>query len=331
MTLVEKIENNDIKNIVFIVEGGMGKVIASTAIARMLRRRFSDKKIVVVSGYEDIYMHNLNVNRIYNFNNPLYLYEDYANPDSCFVRVEPYMTHEYMFQGQHLVKAWAHEIGFTDAEIEADSGLPEIYFTKNEIDSAHEYIKECTGDGKKKFILIQWTGGVAPQEKTMQAYYASQMHMHRRSLPTKVVQQIVNRFVSQNYVVGAVQHNNHPDIKGTENISFPARATIALLKFSDGFIGIDSFMQHACAALGVQGVICWGGTDPCRLGYDVNVNLTREVCSTPFCHRPDSYLFDRGENNAVWNCPNDAACLEYSAKDILDKYSEVNGGKSKDA
>jgi len=106
-------------------------------------------------------------------------------------------------------------------------------------------------------------------------------------------------------------------------VNFPLRQSIVLLKFSKGFIGIDSFLHHAAAMWEIKGVVCWGGTHPKKLGYEFHANIAKEVCPQPFCHRPDSYLFDVNPANGVWNCPYSQKCLDHDADEIIGEYEKV--------
>jgi hypothetical protein len=147
--------------------------------------------------------------------------------------------------------------------------------------------------------------------------------MHRRSIPQSVAQKLANKLVSRNFIVGVVEHETFPELQGTEKVSFPPRAIIALLKYSQGFIAIDSFLHHAAAALNVNGVVLWGGTAKSCLGYDCHKNLERIACPTPFCHRPDSYMFDTNNVNGAWNCPHNVKCMDYDADELIKAYEEL--------
>ena len=321
MVVADSIRADGIETIIFIVDGGIGKVIASTAVVRRMSEEFPDKRIVVLCGFPDIYLNNPRVFRVFNFSNPINFYEDFVNQKSVVVKVEPYTDYGYMFGGRHLIDAWCEMIG-----IKRNGAMPEMFFLEKELARAGSYVKKLCG-GAKKFVMVQWTGGIIPQEKTELSYMDAQMRMHRRSIDKSVAQKLVNKLVSRDFVVGSVQHENTPEIKGIERLFFagsPVRGVIALLKHSRGFIGIDSFLHHGAAALGVPGVVVWGGTSPDKLGYTEHVNLTRKVCPTPFCHRPDSFVFDASNIGTVWECPHDEPCLKYDADDIIAAYEGID-------
>ncbi len=315
-----------IKNIIFVSEGGIGKTIASTAVVKRIAEEYPDKRVIVVTGYPDIFLYNPHVYKVFNFNNPLYFYDDYITPESYVVKVEPYTSYDYMFENKHLIDVWCEMLG-----IERNGAMPELFFMDNELDAAKAYVEKITMNHKNQFVMLQWIGGLVPQAKDDGAVFDSVMRMHRRSLSKSVAQKLTNKLISRGYTVGVVQHENFPNIEGAERLFFPntpVRGVIALLKFAEGFIGIDSFLQHAGAAFGKKGVVVWGGTHPKRLGYDSHKNIVKDgACKSPHCHRPDSYVFDANPNTGIWNCPFNTACLKFDADEIVSAYEEMIDSK----
>jgi hypothetical protein len=311
-----------VKNIIFIVEGGLGKEIASTAVIQAIKTKYPQKNIIVVAGFTDIFLYNPNVKKVFNFGNPLYFYDDYINDEAYVIRQEPYLEYEYISKKSHLIDVWCKQIG-----VEPTTLTPDIYFLENEIDAAKMYVDNVTENGKKELILLQWIGGKVPKDKTPAELKGSLAAMYRRSLPQDTAQKLVNKLVETNkYVVGNVAHENFPDIKNTNRIHFPIRSVIALLKHVKTFIGIDSFLQHAAASseINKQGVVCWGGTSPICLGYDTHVNLTKSVCNNPFCHRPNSYLFDMQSHGAMWDCTYGDRCMKaFTADEIFQECMKI--------
>jgi hypothetical protein len=326
---LEKLKSPEIKNIIFVCDGGIGKAICSTAVIKRIAEEFPTKKIIVMTGYPDIFMYNPNVYKVFNFGNPLYFYDDYVNKESFVIRVEAYTDYGYMSEEVHLIDAWCRMIG-----IERKGANPEMFFMDNEIEAAKAYVDKITSGGKRKFVMFQWIGGIVPQAKDDMALIDAVNRMHRRSISKSVAQKVVNKLVSRDYVVGVVQHENFPDIKGAERLFFPnspARGVLALLKFSDNFIGIDSFIHHGAMAFDKKGVVIWGGTNPKKLGYEAHTNMTKVACKTPFCHRPDSYVFDTTSIGSIWNCPYNQKCLDYDADEIIEAFEKTLDPKSKKA
>jgi hypothetical protein len=64
---------------------------------------------------------------------------------------------------------------------------------------------------------------------------------------------------------------------------------------------IDSCLQHAAAALGLQSTVLWVGTSPKVFGYNMHHNIVAQLPNT--VKLPDSYLFDYNFNGMVHECP----------------------------
>jgi hypothetical protein len=82
--------------------------------------------------------------------------------------------------------------------------------------------------------------------------------------------------------------------------------------------------MHAAAALNKKALVCWGGTSPEKLGYNMHKNLRRKVCPTPECHRPNSYLFDTQSSGFLWDCKYSDECMNYTADEILENFKILN-------
>ena len=64
-------------NIIFQINGGMGKCIMATAVCEAIKKQYPDSTLIVISGYPDIFLNNPNVDRTYAFNGFSYFYKDY--------------------------------------------------------------------------------------------------------------------------------------------------------------------------------------------------------------------------------------------------------------
>lgn len=315
---MEKVKmDKSIENIVFVTEGGIGKVIASTAVVKRLKEEYPEKKIIVVAGAPEIFKYNPNVEESFKFDNPLNFYDRFIKTKNSYIfKVEPYTNTDYVLGKKHLLDVWCSSCGVEWKEV-----LPEIFFLKNELSIGQSLLSDIKKKNKK-LILLQWIGGLIPQDQREISQIDARLKMHRRALPKVVAQQIVNRLISKGYGVGLVQHENFSTLDGAERVFYNLRAVLSLLKHCDGFIGVDSFLHHAAAGMNKKGVVIWGGTDPKKLGYKCQRNLAKVVCDTPFCHRPDTYMFDGDPNVGLWNCPYDDKCLDWTSKVIFDAFEE---------
>jgi uncharacterized phage-like protein YoqJ len=60
--------------IIFNPEGGLGKIIASTAVVRNIKATYPDHKIIIVTPWPEVFLNNPNVERVYRSGNtPLFL------------------------------------------------------------------------------------------------------------------------------------------------------------------------------------------------------------------------------------------------------------------
>jgi len=308
-----------IKTFVLLVTGGIGRNICATAVVRNLKKAHPDKNIIVVCGVADIFLKNPNVYKVYNLNQPFYLFEDYfLNGSSMVINVEPYQHPEYLAKRMHFTKAWCELIGIPCEDIH-----PEIFFTDMEKSLALDYTKGFS----KPLVLCQFEGGKVPNDKTNKERLVAKSAMYRRSIPEKVQQEITDGLIERNFIPAVVAHENQFIPLKAEKIFFSARAITALLPHIQNVICIDSFLLHGTAVFKKEAIVCWAGTSPEVLGYSFHKNLRRAVCPTPECHRPNSYLFDLEPNGFQWECPYNDKCTGYESSEILKAFDEKTESK----
>jgi hypothetical protein len=310
--LIEKAEN-----LILVVNGGIGRNIFATSVVRNLKKAYNDKNIIVVAGFADTFNNSPHIKRVYQFDKPIYLFEDFIQDNKSIVLdVEPYRHPDYVNNNMHVVEAWCDLL-----EIPCDNTVGEMFFTKSELEMAYLQVQKR----KNKLVLIQHVGGMQPQTCDKDSQLASRNSMYRRSLPENVVDEVVNKLKSNGFDVGCVQLPNQYCPKNAERINFPPRAIIALMPYVHGVISIDSFIMHSAAVMNKKALVCWGGTSPLKLGYEMHMNLRKKNCPTPECHRPNSYLFDVQPNGFMWDCKYSDECMNYSADDILTGFQELYG------
>lgn len=304
--------------IILPVGQGLGKNIAFTAVLRNFKLAYPNKQVFVIASFGDTFLNNPYVDRLYRIDNVQHLYEDYIKnrDDVALIEVEPYRHPEYLSKEMHLVEAWCDLL-----EIPCKDVTPEFYLTKNEKDLAKAHVKTF----KKPLILLQYIGGLPPQTATDEDRIKAEAGMYRRSFTRDTTDKLVKKLTKDGYMVGSVQFPNQYKPEGAELINHPIRSIIALLPHAAGVIAIDSFLQHASVAMGVKALVCWAGTSPNKLGYKNNINIRRNVCSTPECHRPNSFAFDILPNGYLWDCPFNDICKEYDVDTIYNAYKEMKG------
>ena len=61
---------------IFHIQGGLGKHIAASAVAKCIKNNHPSRKLIVVSVYTDVFMNLPFVDRVYQLNNTNYFYEE---------------------------------------------------------------------------------------------------------------------------------------------------------------------------------------------------------------------------------------------------------------
>ena len=308
----------DAENVVLVCTGGIGRNIMATAVVRNVKKAFPDKDLIVVATCPDVFLKNPHIRRVIHFGQAMYFYEDYIQESkSVVINVEAYTSFDYVYKRKHFVQSWCDMIG-----VPCDAVMPELFFTKNEKRMAKLYLEQFD----REMVLFQHDGGKAPEDKSEKAQITAKAGMYRRSLPKDVVDGVTDGLIERGFMVGSFQHENQYCPTKAENIKFPIRAVLGLLLHVPHVIGIDSCLIHGAAAVHKKALVLWGGTSPAVLGYEFHENMTRRVCDTPMCHRPNSYLFDVQPTGFLWECPHDDACMNYEAAEILESFDRMTGG-----
>jgi hypothetical protein len=283
---------------ILIVEGGIGKNICATGVVRAIKDTDPDTKIIVIAGFPDVFHNNKLVQRCFNLGNAPYLIDDYIRgKETTVYKYEPYLHNNYIHQRSHVISCWCEGLGLKS------SFLPEIFLTSAEKKTAEAFVKS---KGKPIFVL-QTHGGVPKQR------------MFYRNLEN--AQGVVNA-LKHKYHFLHFRLNEQPPLDGTEGCMFKIREVVALLNHAAQSLVIDSFIQHASAAIGKKLNVVWGGTSPVVLGYESNNNIVpKEPCPQSFCHRPNSWLFDVTQQR-TWECPHDEMCFNYTVEELLTAIGE---------
>jgi hypothetical protein len=78
------------------------------------------------------------------------------------------------------------------------------------------------------------------------------------------------------YRVIQVKREDQLGLNGAEYLSNNPRVLALALLFSDKRIFIDSYMQHAAAALELPSYVFWIGNSPVTFGYQIHKNITTQ-------------------------------------------------------
>ncbi len=270
---------------VFHKEGGLGKHVLATAVARCIKNNHPDRELIVVCAYPEIYLNLDFVNRVYRLGNTPYFYDDYINEkDSLIFKHEPYFTEDHIHKKLSLIQNWCKLFN-----LEYSNEKPELVFNLRQ-----QQIGINKWQRQRPIMVIQTNGGPLNDQPYPYSW--------TRDIPTDTAQQIVNSFKDYYHIIQICRHESNA-LQGVEVIKEPMSnmELFSLLLFSQKRLLIDSCLQHAAAALGLQSTVLWVGTSPKVFGYNLHNNIVAQLPNT--VKLPDSYLFDYNFNGMVHECP----------------------------
>jgi len=240
-------------NIIFQINGGIGKVIAGTAVCASIKSQYPDSKLIVVSGYPDVFLGNKNVDRAYAFGQQAYFYKEYIeNQEVIVFGHDPYLEAKHIKQEEHLIETWCKLYG-----LPVTKTVGELFLTQREIDF---FSKKFVSD--KPIFLMQTNGGAE----------ADQKYSWARDIPSYVVENVVYEFKEQ-YNIVHIKREDQIGYEGTFPVSDTFRALVVLINMSEKRLLMDSFGQHAAAALNKPSTVLWIANSPKVFGYDLHTNI----------------------------------------------------------
>lgn len=263
---------------IFHVQGGIGKHIAATAVAKAIKNNYPDRKLIVVCAYSEIFI-NLNfVHRVFIIGNTNYFYQEYVkDKDSLIFHHEPYYTSDHIHKRSRLIPNWCKLYN-----LNYNNETPELKFNKLQFDISKRFWARS-----KPIMIIHTNGGVMTID--------AKPYSWTRDMPEDIAQELVNHY-KKDYNIFQITKINSPKLKDAEHIFATPQASLSLMELfslvlhSKKRIFIDSCMQHAAAAMKRSSTVLWNGTSPKTFGYDLHDNLCTDI---PYDFKlPGSYLFD---------------------------------------
>lgn len=241
------------KNIIFQVNGGIGKSIMATAVCRAIKKAYPEYNLIVVSGFPEVFIGNPNVYRFYRVGMAPYFYEDFVKgDDTIFMCDEPYLAKGYLKKNLHLTEAWCEILGIKYDGPKPDLFLNPVEFNKTRFQSP---------TGKPTLIFQPFGGG----HKDLQ-------YSWNRDIPPHQAQAIVN-VLSQKYHILQICREDQIKLQNAQHVHAPFRDLFGLIQNAQARLGIDSFMQHAAAAFNASTTVCWITNKPVVFGYKNNKNI----------------------------------------------------------
>ena len=243
----------------YVVEGGVGKCTAFTALIPQLRKK---AEVQVYTPYIDCFANNPNVKLVLEQTIPLQDPRIMAS-DNIFY-CEPYKSN-FQFGKQHIIESYCEHHG-----VQYDkSMLPKLY-TEQHKESVDKWLKT---NEIEKYIMIQFSGGQPKWNYADNVQYTN-INPNRNYQPY-LAQQLVN-MLREEYkdttIINCVLPNE-PHFMGTIRCDLHWAQIHEMLKGAETFVAIDSCLNHFSPSANKKGVVIWGSTRWTQFGYDQNINL----------------------------------------------------------
>lgn len=271
---------------IFHIDGGIGKHIAATAVARCIKTNHPDRELIVVCAWPLPFVNLGFVDRVYASGNVPYFYQDYIEgKDSLIFKHEPYFTTDHIHKRLPLIENWCKLYN-----LEYNGEQPEIEFNLRE-----KQLTSVLWQSDKPILLLQTAGGMFNQEN-------SPRYKWTRDMPISVMQAVYDEFIHQ-YNIFQVTRPGAITINGATVIDkpLPIMDLMTLVAGSSKRLLIDSCLQHGAAALGLKSTVLWIGTSPDVFGYKLHNNIIAN--QKPEFKLPDSYLFNYNFEGITHECP----------------------------
>lgn len=285
------------KYVVFFVQGGIGKHIAGTAVAQNIKKNYPDRNLVVLCSYPEVFLNNPFVYRVYKANASQYFYEDFLkNQDTIFLGNDVYFSNEYVVENKHLIESWCNSFN-----LKYSGENPQLFVNQVELLNTFNKFKR-----EKPLFLFHTNGGID-----------NKPYNWARDLPEFLVINLIEQ-LKEKYHILHIGRQDQISFDGTEKVFGDLRELFCLINLSEKRLFIDSFPQHAAAAMLKPSVVCWVTTSPDKLGYNIHKNILPNEDAKIFGHNIDSILLEKEFVGVPHQCHFDVSKM-FSEKDILEK------------
>ena len=199
---------------IFHVQGGLGKHIAASAVAKCIKNNHPSRKLIVVSVYTDVFMNLPFVDRVYQLGNTSYFYQNYIeNKDSLIFHNEPYFTTDHIHKRLPLIQTWCKMY-----DLKYNGETPELIFNSLQ----KKISKDVWNKGDKPVMIIHTNGGLISQD--------AKPYMWARDMPFDIAQQIVDKY-HKKYTIYQCTKLNSPKLINASQIQFDENMQLSTLEF----------------------------------------------------------------------------------------------------
>jgi hypothetical protein len=267
---------SDRKYCIFQVQGGLGKHIAATAVAQVIKKAHPDRELIVLCAWPELWANLPFVYRVFPLGNTAYFFEEYVDDkDSLFFIQEPYFTTTHINKTHKLVESWCMAYGL---EYKGEQPILKI---NPEQKKAIRNFYEPKFEGKP-FLLLHTNGGLFTNERGF---------CWSRDMPFDVATKVANHFKKSHFILQLTRPASPkiPDVfVRNENLS--NTELVGIVELSDKRLLIDSSLQHAAAAFGLPSTVLWNATSSVIFGHEIHNNI--QAKEKPKKSLPGSVYFD---------------------------------------
>jgi hypothetical protein len=280
------------KYIIADCSGGIGKHIAFTAVISNIKAAYPDSKIIVVCAWPRTFINHPDCWRVYGNSECRFFYDDYIkDKDFLFFKSEPYHHTDYIKKERHLIDVWTEQCG-----VPLIHTTPKLYI--NPVEQLIFRSKYVTDN--RPLLILQPNGGM-----NLPFVYS-----WVRDMPLDFVNKIVGILKPHFKILHIRMNNQHQYGDGVISVTTDdIRELFCVLNLPAKRLLIDSFGQHACAALGQRANVLWPIDNAKILGYETNTNIVGIVPSE--LQRPYAYIEEYRLEGVLSDYP-------YGDKEIFD-------------
>jgi hypothetical protein len=267
---------SDRKYCIFQVQGGLGKHIAATAVAQVIKRTYPDRELVIVCAWPELWASLPFVYRVFPLGNTSYFYSEYVDgKDSLFFIQEPYFTTTHINKTHKLVESWCMAYG-----LEYKGEQPVLKINAEQKKAIRNFYEPKFEE--KPFLLLHTNGGLFTNERG---------YSWARDMPFDVASKVAQHFKKSHFIMQLTRPASPkiPDVF-IRNEQLSNTELVGLVELTDKRLFIDSSLQHAAAAFGLPSTVLWNATSSVIFGHDLHDNI--QAKEKPKKSLPGSYLFD---------------------------------------
>ena len=300
----------DEKYVIWHIQGGLGKNIAATALIPDIKKKYSDRKLIMVVSWPEVFLNHPDIDKVYNLNQLTHFYENYIeNKDVLIFKHEPYHQTGHITKKKHLLENWCDLLG-----IEYKAQQPQIVVNYAQNKLILKWSRE------KPILILQTSGGpllAPPNPQTGQPIYNP--YSWTRDMPAEIAQSIVDKYSKEYHIIQITRQGGY-GLQGVERIDAQMSniELFSLIAVSKKRILIDSALQHAASAFQLPSTVFWIGTSPKVFGYKLHNNIVAKIPQKA-SQLINSYIYDFQFDNNMHECPYMSINEMFDVKEVMNK------------